>query len=152
MKCRNCGISIPDGYAPVSLGRRHGFCGKKCHDAWAPHRVVQLEAELSRIHQVPRGRAQDRATRADLEPALAGERQMTKCRSCGAPIVWAVTPTTRRPMPMQVDPQGTWVIEAGVVRHVGPVVAEIGLGDAQPVTRFATHFATCPHASGWRCR
>ena len=51
------------------------------------------------------------------------------CRSCGAPVMWIVQPSGKRP-PFDVDGQGE------LVRDV----------DGRPVS----HFGTCPQAAKWR--
>lgn len=74
---------------------------------------------------------------------------MARCNSCGAKIIWAVTPKGAR-IPVDAIPteDGNLVLE----EHRGQLVAcvvgqEPGLF-ASP--RHKSHFATCPHASQHR--
>lgn len=64
MTCRGCGAELADGTAPVTLGRRHGFCAVRCRDRWAVDRVVQLETALTRILVRSRGKARKLAMAA----------------------------------------------------------------------------------------
>jgi len=63
-----------------------------------------------------------------------------KCRSCGAPIVWAVSARGKR-MPFNAEPTaaGTWHLEETAP---GEVRAAHGPGPDGHVS----HFATCPNA------
>jgi hypothetical protein len=78
---------------------------------------------------------------------------MTTCRSCGAAIFYARHQGSGKEMP----------INAGARIDGNVLLAEDGrytvLGKAQlaalPTPRpplYVTHFATCPHAPGWRKR
>lgn len=69
----------------------------------------------------------------------------TTCRSCGAPIVWCVTPAGNR-MPVDADPspRGNLVLEGELAR----VVPAPDLLDRRP--RHTSHFATCPNADQHR--
>lgn len=75
MRCANCSTKIPGGYG-VTLGRRHGFCGKRCRDQWALARVEFLEGELNRIFIRTRGRARELARNAltGNVPSVGGAR------------------------------------------------------------------------------
>jgi uncharacterized protein GlcG (DUF336 family) len=77
------------------------------------------------------------------------------CRSCDAPIIWAVTASTLKPMP----------VDAAVVAKGGNVALEYRSDDMQPLARVLpvakqfgrtnlrqSHFVTCPHAGQWRRR
>jgi len=73
---------------------------------------------------------------------------VTRCRSCGMPIVWSYGDSGKR-MPFDVEIIGTegsegWVIEEG--RPARPVEPLFDVG----VPRYRPHWATCPHASEWR--
>lgn len=83
---------------------------------------------------------------------------MSACRSCGAPVVWAVTVDGRR-MPVDRDPvDGGNVLLAPSVEPggsptatvVGKRVQETLFGDNGP--RYVSHFATCPDANRHRRR
>lgn len=89
------------------------------------------------------------------------------CRSCGAPIIWALTETDQRAMPLDAEPtDGGNVVVVGlaVTARGAQPVARI-LGGAHPdlfggLTRpgdtggpyYRAHFASCPDAAGWRHR
>ena len=70
------------------------------------------------------------------------------CRSCGAPVVWAITESGKRmPVDAKSDDRGRlrlYVDNLGVV-HVthDPFSATV---------HFRPHFATCPDAESWRKR
>ncbi len=71
-----------------------------------------------------------------------------KCRSCEAPIRWAVTGKGRRmPLDAQPSPDGTIAVEPE--DELGVIVGIVrGVSTTQP--RFVSHFATCPNAGGHR--
>jgi len=87
---------------------------------------------------------------ADQIPALH-HGQMTRCRSCKAPVIWAYTLSGKK-APFQIDDKGEYVIENGAARHVGPVPQQLELGGDPPAQRYTNHFATCVDASDWRGR
>lgn len=60
------------------------------------------------------------------------------CRACGSPILWA-TSTKGRPMPLNLPPEGRYVIEQ---HRSGPV--------ASYSETYISHFATCPKADEFR--
>lgn len=64
MRCRGCGKRVENSAEVVSLGRRHGFCSRKCLYSWAPDRVVELERALNLIFIRSRGRARKLALEA----------------------------------------------------------------------------------------
>jgi hypothetical protein len=68
--------------------------------------------------------------------------ELGSCRSCDAPIEWAVTNNGRR-IPLDVAPgdRPNIVIDAGVAYAVPP-----GKGDR------TSHFVTCPNADAHRRR
>lgn len=68
---------------------------------------------------------------------------MTRCRSCGAPIVWAVTAAGKR-MPLDAEP--VYAIGSGVVSLNGDEVAVV----ERPRPLYVSHFATCPNADQHR--
>jgi len=92
-------------------------------------------------------------------PVLQRGIAAARCRSCQAPIVFAVHGTTGKPHPFQVDDAGVWVIEAGTARHVGRLPAapaQLDLLTPAPapstVPRYTSHFERCPQAQDWRRR
>lgn len=85
---------------------------------------------------------------------------MSACRSCGAPVWWAVSESTGRFMPVDADPTPDGVVErtgrmqlsrqgtpVPVVRVV-PGAQQSLLDDAPD--RYRPHHATCPDADQWR--
>lgn len=72
----------------------------------------------------------------------------TACRSCGAPVVWRLTPSGKR---MPVDPvptgDGTVVIDgAKAIALSADALADLDAWEP----RYTSHFATCPQADAWR--
>lgn len=76
------------------------------------------------------------------------------CRSCGAPVTWAIVGHGGKYMPLDTEPTPD-----GIVKKVGELdnglpVVEVDDGpsllDDGTERRFTTHFATCPDADGWR--
>jgi hypothetical protein len=69
------------------------------------------------------------------------------CRTCGAPIIWAVTQNGRR-MPLDADPvaspRGWFTIEGATASGDDLAVAV----PSRPI--FVSHFATCPQAAEHR--
>lgn len=80
----------------------------------------------------------------------------TKCRSCGAPLLWATT-THGNAMPLNAEPDpehGTVVLEddllgAGQIAHVLPIDAA-ARASVRGELVYVPHFATCPDADRWR--
>lgn len=71
---------------------------------------------------------------------------MTTCRSCGAPIIWAITESGKR-IPIDAGPTAEGNIELkGERAHV------LARDEVRwPDTRYYTsHFVTCPHAAQHR--
>lgn len=69
---------------------------------------------------------------------------VTRCRSCGAAIVWATT-SKGKPMPLNVE-------GAAPVKAEGRVVAVKSATGYHVVqaTSYTCHFATCAQAAQWR--
>jgi len=81
-------------------------------------------------------------------------RAGSNCRSCGAPVRWAITSATGARMPL--DTEATEDGNLGVVawredghRLATPVVA-VNPTSALTRYRYTSHFATCPHAASHR--
>jgi hypothetical protein len=74
---------------------------------------------------------------------------VSACRSCGAPILWAVTPGGRR-IPLDADPDdaGNIALDTSSLKAVAVFVADADGTDTRP--RYRSHFASCPQAEGWR--
>ena len=65
---------------------------------------------------------------------------MSNCRTCGAPILWAVTGQGKR-MPLDVDRRPVLVVEGELDDGTAIVSQQAG---------YTSHFATCPQADDWR--
>lgn len=78
---------------------------------------------------------------------------MTRCRSCGAEIRWAMTSKGKR-IPLDVGEHA----DGNLVLHEDPmrIAATVAYGDGEAETlgikgpRALSHFATCPQASQHR--
>lgn len=74
--------------------------------------------------------------------------EQSTCRSCGAPIAWAKTPTGRS-MPVDFAP----VANGNVVLFDGPdgLLAVVAYASAAPgKPRHQAHFVSCPYAAEHR--
>jgi hypothetical protein len=71
-------------------------------------------------------------------------RLNAKCRSCGAPIIWAKTKNDKT-IPLDATPtaDGNLLLVDGVAR--APEVT-----DDVPFLQYKSHFATCPDAESFR--
>lgn len=65
-----------------------------------------------------------------------------ECASCHAPILWVRTGKNRKAKPLDRRPQGdgNMVIENGQAVVYQPLLHKA-------MTRYMTHFATCPHGA-----
>lgn len=76
-----------------------------------------------------------------------------KCRSCRAPIRWAITDANNKPMPIDPEPVADgnlWVVEweRGTPR-MGVALSGDGVPAHVPF-RYVSHFVTCPDRDEWR--
>lgn len=73
------------------------------------------------------------------------------CRSCGAPIVWAVT-KNGRPMPVDPDPTagGNLLLVLDPDPREPPLARHPLTTDVPPFVLHLSHFATCPNAAEHR--
>lgn len=76
---------------------------------------------------------------------------MSKCRSCGASIIWLPTesgkkmPCDAKPIPYTEDPAGNLTLvtsDGRVVRAKADATSDF--------VGYVSHFATCPDANKWR--
>ncbi len=77
---------------------------------------------------------------------------MAECRSCHAPIVWAMTDAGKR-MPLDPMPTttGTVALLQGSERRARVLpAAELEAARAEGKTLFTPHWATCPQAREWK--
>lgn len=73
----------------------------------------------------------------------------SRCRSCGARIVWATMERSGKHSPFVLDPDGEWIINhEGVASHQGK--APEFVPPEQCVARYKSHFADCPQSGSWR--
>lgn len=76
---------------------------------------------------------------------------MSKCKSCGADIIWLPTeggknmPCDAKPIPYTEDPAGNLTL----VTNDGRVVKARADLNSDNVG-YTSHFATCPDANKWR--
>jgi hypothetical protein len=77
---------------------------------------------------------------------------VSRCRSCGAEIVWATTEAGKA-MPLDAAPtvEGN-VAVTGAEKPVATVLAGLFLEEARSAGRelFMPHHATCPQGRAWR--
>lgn len=76
---------------------------------------------------------------------------LTTCRSCGAPIKWAVTTAGRR-IPIDAAPseKGNITLQPGFVGGDPVAIIDLPLFDAARGPKYLTHFASCKDAALWR--
>ncbi len=82
--------------------------------------------------------------------------QGARCRSCGAPIIWART-EAGKPMPVDADPidgGNVLLVATGtatpIARSHPAVDPRIDGLAVEAAPRHTSHFATCPQAGKWR--
>lgn len=85
----------------------------------------------------------------DTEP----DWDVAACRSCDAPIIWAVS-THGKPMPVDAEPVEDGNVELSMQpgRYVSPVATVVTGPTLFPKPRRKAHFATCEHGDKWRRR
>ena len=79
---------------------------------------------------------------------------MSDCRSCDAPIFWVKMAATGKKMPLDPHPRADGnIVLLATSDPDGTPLAEYSSGQA-PISwsgeRYASHFATCPHAAAHR--
>lgn len=92
---------------------------------------------------------------AQITTEIAGySYPVGSCRSCRAPIVWAISEASDKPIPLDavaVDNGNIVFVEQRQRDYeVTPVVRYLRKGEAPVGHRFVTHFATCPNARAHR--
>lgn len=78
----------------------------------------------------------------------------TPCRSCGAPVYWALTREGRR-MPIDAEPVATGNVLLTLRRSTGALTCTVlGAGVLVEIEsgrrRYTSHYATCPQAASHR--
>jgi hypothetical protein len=75
----------------------------------------------------------------------------TRCRSCGAPVIWAVSAYGRK-LPVDAHPAeaGQWWLTTDDPRATVPNFRRVDLYTPAAAPRYTSHFATCPQADKWR--
>lgn len=75
------------------------------------------------------------------------------CRSCGAPIIWAIASLSQRRIPLDATQRddGNLEVDAGLVMDPreasdGCIVRAVRPGEG----RYVSHFVTCPNAKAHR--
>lgn len=85
----------------------------------------------------------------------------SRCRSCGAPIIWAFTTANDVLIPLDAEPDadGNVTVERrltgryGGLKTTATVLGPLDVALLAPdVERYMPHHATCPQASQWRHR
>lgn len=75
------------------------------------------------------------------------------CRSCGAPIIWAVGEATGKGNPLDAEPVENGTLQAVGNRADGRMMVRYLRKDevANPnLLRYVSHFSTCPNADSHR--
>ena len=78
---------------------------------------------------------------------------MSRCRSCGAPMLWSLTERGRR-MPLDPDPytgddpRGLFVLRTDGERAPLAIAVPPDAFPGEPLYR--SHFTTCPQHDEWR--
>lgn len=70
----------------------------------------------------------------------------SRCRSCGAAILWATTPSNKS-MPLDAEPHPEGTIQAVNGEAVTLRFSELAVARAERVPLYRSHFGTCPNAA-----
>lgn len=76
--------------------------------------------------------------------------RVEKCRSCGAPVVWAKHFTTGKSSPIDPEPVDGGNVALWPDDETGDAVYSIPKKGALSGPLRTSHFATCPDAGRWR--
>ena len=81
----------------------------------------------------------------------------SRCRSCGAPVIWTVTEKTGKTMPVDAQPVENGNIrleERGQTTNQGTTAPTAIYDITDPLfgdgARYVSHFSTCPESKEWR--
>ncbi|MGH1344366.1 MAG: hypothetical protein ACRBN8_22595 [Nannocystales bacterium] len=140
------GRIVPGETNVAIVGTRRRFCvGHPASKLWIE---LGYEASLEEVEEDARKMAKVLAGMA----ARAGAA-LVSCKSCHAPVWWAVT-IHDKSTPMGADPSqdGCWVIDGQTENGAPRVRLSEPLTDPADTPRFQTHWATCPNADQHRKR
>lgn len=77
--------------------------------------------------------------------------KLSKCRSCGAEMMWARAENSGKRIPLDAEPTPTGnVILCGYGEDV--VCRYLKKDEPHDGNRYTSHFASCPQAQQWRKR
>jgi hypothetical protein len=78
--------------------------------------------------------------------------QLTACRSCGHPILFAVNIDTGRRIPLDPEPADDGTVRLDPASNNAKVLKRDQATNARDIgiPLHRAHFATCPHADQWR--
>lgn len=127
--------------ADFLMCRRHWRMVDKVlqEEIWEAHHTRDRAQHLMLV-----SRAAEVVRRRELE---TGRR----CRSCDAPIFYALSTANQRPMPIDTMPveNGNVIVRQG--KLTTKLYAKVDTAKANDgEERFTSHFATCPQANEWR--
>lgn len=75
----------------------------------------------------------------------------TRCKSCGADIVWGVNKATGKKIPLNASPQGLYAVRVSNGQTVCvPVRDYVKMKGDADVSILTNHFLTCPNADRHR--
>lgn len=85
---------------------------------------------------------------------MAESFKVDNCGSCDAPIIWAVSARSLKPMPVDAEPtKGANVALRDRGVDVPPLATVLAVAKQFGRTNLRlSHFATCPQAGQWRRR
>lgn len=73
------------------------------------------------------------------------------CRSCGNPIVWAVTKRGKNiPIDPQPTPNGNILLRDNIAGHKDAVYLSAAIQPNPGEKKYTSHFATCPNSKAHR--
>lgn len=78
---------------------------------------------------------------------MSSGEQATRCRSCGAPVLWRAHETTNRLAPIDAAPTERGNLVLLELDRYGYATA-VALVEGVP--RYVSHYATCPQREDWR--
>ena len=111
---------------------------RRVHAIWF-NALTDLQEEESPMHE--------KAAVIGRPRIVIHPSEIKLCTSCGAPIVWCLTPKGKRmPVDAAPVPDGKMLVTR-TLRGTHEVETSLPDGESP---RWNAHFATCPHAQGWK--